>query len=310
MEKKLLVAVDSSRDSENAVRYAAGIHQTLKDMTFTLYHAQSAISQYILDEAERSPGVRAEVNKLLKKNDEAARKLLEARKQQMTALGVAEKDIQTATTPRVQGVAKDILEYAITSAFDAIVVGRRGVSGLQAMYSGSVSANIVDNSEVVPVWIVDEKAATDTILIAVDGSESSLRAVDHLSFIVGGSPNVRITFFHVTPRLQDVCPVDFDDSEAETFEDIIRKGDKVCIDRFFSHALKMLKDAGVQESQIEVESVEGVFRVGKAILEAYRKGKFGSLVIGRRGMGKKFFTGSVSRQIINQFSDGALWVVP
>ena len=159
MEKKLLVAVDSSRDSENAVRYAAGIHQTLKDMTFTLYHAQSAISQYILDEAERSPGVRAELNKLLKKNDEAARKLLEARKQQMTALGVAEKDIQTATTPRVQGVAKDILEYAITSAFDAIVVGRRGVSGLQAMYSGSVSANIVDNSEVVPVWIVGEKPA-------------------------------------------------------------------------------------------------------------------------------------------------------
>jgi hypothetical protein len=114
----------------------------------------------------------------------------------------------------------------------------------------------------------------------------------------------------VTPRLKDVCPVDFDDTEAETFEDIIRQGDKACIDRFFSHALKMLKEVGVGESQIEVETVEGVFRVGKVILEAYRKGKFGALVIGRRGMGKKFFTGSVSRQIINQFSNGALWVVP
>jgi nucleotide-binding universal stress UspA family protein len=104
--------------------------------------------------------------------------------------------------------------------------------------------------------------------------------------------------------------VDFDDAEAETFEDIVRRGDKACIDRFFSHALKMLKEAGVEKSQIEVETVEGVFRVGKVILEAYRKGKFGALVIGRRGMGKKFFTGSVSRQIIDQFSNGALWVVP
>ena len=310
MEKKLLVAVDSSRDSENAVRYAAGIYSALKNMTFTLYHAQSAISQYVLDEAERSPKAKADLNKLLRKNDDAARQLLDTRKQQMIELGVSDQAIQTATKPRMLGVAKDILEYSQAGSFDATVIGRRGVSGLQAMISGSVSANIVDNAEVVPVWIVDGEAASDNIMIAVDGSESSLRAVDHLSFIVGGNPDVKISFFHVTPRLQDVCSVDFDDIETETFEEIVRKGDKVCIDRFYSHALKMLKEAGVQESQIEVETVEGVFRVGKAILDAYRKGKFGALVIGRRGMGKKFFTGSVSRQIINQFSNGALWVVP
>ena len=310
MEKKLLVAVDRSRDSENAVKYAADIHNTLKNMTFTLYHAQSAISQYVLDEAKGSPKARAELDKLLKKNDHAAMQLLEELKQKMTSLGVAEEAIQTSTRPRSLGVAKDILEYAEKGRFDAIVLGRRGVSGLQAVFSGSVSGNIVDNSEVVPVWIVDEKPVSNRILVAIDGSESSLRAVDHLSFIIGGNPDVRITFFHVTPRLKDVCEVDFDDVESETIEDIIRKGDKVCIDRFYAHALKILKDAGVQEDQITVESAEGVLRVGKAILDTYKKGEFGALVIGRRGMGKKFFTGSVSRQIINQFSQGALWVVP
>lgn len=310
MKKKLLVAVDGSRDSKSAVRYAADAYKVFKDMTFTLYHAQPAISQYIVDEAERSLKARAELDKLLKKNHAAAVQLLETQKQQLTRLGVAEEAIETSTKPRTLGVAKDILEYSVAGSFDAVVVGRRGVSGLQAMVSGSVSANIVDNAEVVPVWIVDEEAASNHILVAVDGSESSLRAVDHLSFIAGGTPDVKISFFHVTPRLKDVCPVDFDDAEAETFEDIVRRGDKACIDRFFSHAQKMLKDAGVNENQIEVESVEGVFRVGKVILEAYRKGGFGALVIGRRGMGKKFFTGSVSRQIINQFSNGALWVVP
>jgi nucleotide-binding universal stress UspA family protein len=279
-------------------------------MTFTLYHAQPAISQYILDEAERSLKAKAELDKLLKKNHAAATELLESQKQQLTGLGVPEEAIETSTKPRTLGVAKDILEYSVAGSFDAVVVGRRGVSGLQAMVSGSVSANIVDNAEVVPVWIVDEEAASKDILVAVDGSESSLRAVDHLSYIVGGTSDVRISFFHVTPRLKDVCPVDFDDAEAETLEDIVRRGDKACIDRFFAHAQKMLKDAGVNENQIEVESVEGVFRVGKVILEAYQKGGFGALVIGRRGMGKKFFTGSVSRQIISQFSSGALWVVP
>jgi nucleotide-binding universal stress UspA family protein len=310
MEKKLLVAIDGSIDSQHAVEYVAGICKAYKNINFTLYHAQPAISQYIIDEAEKSPKAKAELNKLLKKNSQAAAKVPESQMQKLVRLGVPETAIETATKPRTLGVAKDILEYSVAGSYDAIVLGRRGVSGLQAMVTGSVSANIVDNAEVVPVWIVDEKAASNHIMVAVDGSESSLRAVDHLSFIVGGTPDVKISFFHVTPRLKDVCAVDFDDAEAETFEDIVRRGDKACIDRFFSHALKMLKEAGVEKSQIEVETVEGVFRVGKVILEAYRKGKFGALVIGRRGMGKKFFTGSVSRQIIDQFSNGALWVVP
>lgn len=310
MGKKILVAVDGSRDSRFVVRYGAAVYQQVRNMTFTLYHAQAAISDYIVEEAKRNPRAKSELNRLLRKNDETAKQVLETQKQQLTDLGVPEAAIETATRPRQLGVAKDILEYGLAGAFDAIAVGRRGVSGLQAMVSGSVSANIVDNSEVVPVWIVDEEAPSNDIMVAVDGSESSLRAVDHLSFITGGNPGVKISFFHVMPRLQDVCPVDFQDVETQAIEEIVRHGDKVCIDRFFSRALKMLKEAGVQESQVEVASVEGAFRIGKTVMNAYQEGNFGTLVIGRRGMGKKFFTGSVSRQIINQFSKGALWVVP
>jgi hypothetical protein len=34
------------------------------------------------------------------------------------------------------------------------------------------------------------------------------------------------------------------------------------------------------------------------------------VVVGRRGLNKKYFTGSVSRYLMNQFSNGALWIVP
>jgi hypothetical protein len=117
-------------------------------------------------------------------------------------------------------------------------------------------------------------------------------------------------FFHVAPRLQDFCPIDFADTETEELETIIQQGDKACIDRFFAHARKKLAESGFQDSQIHINVKEGGFRVGKAVLDAYRQGKYGTLVIGRRGMDKKFFTGSVSRYLINQFSNGALWVVP
>jgi hypothetical protein len=46
------------------------------------------------------------------------------------------------------------------------------------------------------------------ILLAVDGSESALRAVDHMAFMLSGNPEVRFCFFHVTPRLKDCCEID------------------------------------------------------------------------------------------------------
>jgi hypothetical protein len=114
----------------------------------------------------------------------------------------------------------------------------------------------------------------------------------------------------VAPRLRDYCPVDFEDIDSEAVEEIILQGDRHCIDQFYAHARKRLDEAGIQENQISFESAEGVFRVGKTVLDEYRRGKFGTLVVGRRGFNKTFFTGSVSRYLFNQFTEGALWVVP
>ncbi|WP_319407174.1 universal stress protein [uncultured Desulfosarcina sp.] len=310
MEKKVLIAVDDSRHSENAVRYAAGVYETVKEMKIVLFHVEPTISQYLVDEAKTKPGAYAELQKLMRKSHQAAQAMLEKDKALMVSSGVAEKDIQVMSLPRKFGAAKDILEYGTALLYDAIIVGRRGLSGLAEVFIGSVSANIVDNSQLVPVWLVDEKSPSQEVMVAVDGSESSLRAVDHLAFILGGNTEMTITFFHVAPRLSDVCPIDFSETDTSQLEAVIQQGDKACIDRFYAHALKKLEEAGIEERQIKVDVRKGGLRVGKSVLEAYRKGKFGTLIVGRRGMNKQFFTGSVSRSLVNQFSKGALWVVP
>lgn len=309
MQKEIMIAVDDSRHSKIAVRYAIDICRALKDVKFTVMHVQPTISQYLLDEAKSKPQAYAELEKVNRKNADTAQRLLEKYKSQMAAAGIAEEHLQLKTHPRKLGVAKDILEAGLAGHFDALILGRRGLSGLQDMIIGSVSANIVNNSMDTPVWLVDEEGASQDIMVAVDGSENALKAVDHLAFIIAGNTDLKISFFHVTPRLQDFCPVDFEENESDALEEIIRQGDQHCIDQFFSHAQKILNEAGIQQNQISFKTSEGVFRVGKAVLDEYRRGNFGSLVVGRRGMNKQFFTGSVSRYLINQFSGGALWVV-
>ena len=310
MQKKVLIAVDDSRHSENAIHYAAGLSESVKELKFVLFHVQPTISQYLVDEARFKPSANAELKKLMKKGHETAQTLLQKHKALMVSRGVAEDQVQAISLPRKFGVGKDILEYGTALLYDAIIVGRRGVSGLAEVFVGSVSANVVDHSELLPVWIVDKKSPSKGIMVAVDGSQSSLRAVDHLAFIFGGNPDVTITFFHATPRLADFCPIDFSQSDTSPLEAVIEQGDRVCIDRFYAHALKTLAEAGIGESQIHVEVQKGGFKVGKAILDACRKGGFGTLVVGRRGMDKRYFTGSASRYLVNQFSGGALWVVP
>ncbi len=310
MEKKVLVAVDDSRHSENSLRYAAGLIETVKDLKFVLYHVQPTISQYLLDEARTKPGANAQLKKLMRKTHDAAKALLAKHKAIMVSLGVAEADIQVMTLPRHFGVAKDILEYATALVYDAIVIGRRGVSGLTELLDGSVSNNVVNNSELLPIWVVDDTPLSKGIMVAVDGSRNSLRAVDHLSFILGGNTDITISFFHVIPRLADFGPIDFSDTDTSQLEAIIRESDSAHIDRFYARALQKLADAGIEERQIRVDVKKGGLKVGKAVLEAYHKGGFGTLVVGRRGADRRYFSGSVSRYLVNRFSGGALWVVP
>ena len=89
MGKKLIIAVDDSRHSKNAVRYAAGIYKVMEDISLTLMHVQPTISQYLLDEAKKSPQAYAALEKVNRKNTETANHLLEKYKEQMMALSIA-----------------------------------------------------------------------------------------------------------------------------------------------------------------------------------------------------------------------------
>ena len=311
MDKKILIAVDDSIHSKNALRYVAGMSAILMDLNFTLFHVQPAISQFLLDEARISAKANSELKKIIQKNSLTARNMLETYKFQMIKMGIDEKRIELLTHPKMLGRTKDIIEHARQMLYDAIVVGRRGLSRAQKLVMGSVTTELLENSKGSPVWIVDDEVKSSKIILSVDGSESSFRAVDHLSFMVGENPDVKITLFHVIPRFTDYCEISFDktESEIDEMDEIIIKGDKRYIDNFYAHCRRCFKKAGINEDQIEIKTAKCSVNVGKVIIDEVTKGNYGTLVIGRRGVNKSFFLGSVSRYLANKISNRALWIV-
>lgn len=310
MEKKILLAADDSSQSRLAARYAAAMSAVVPGMGITLLHVQPAVPRFLVDEAQWDIKTQAEIAKMAARNLESANRLLEAHQEELVRSGVPESAVELKTQPGRQGAAKDILDIAQEGLFDAVLIGRRGVSAIEEMLMGSVSSDLVQNSRLIPVWLVDGEVGSTGILAAVDGSENSLRAVDHLCFLLSGNPEARFCLLHIAPMLRDYCAVDFSNTQASELEEVAARGDRRCMDDFFGAVLKKLKEFGIAEEQVEIKTATTAIGVGREILKTAKEAGFGTIVLGRRGVNKSFFSGSVSHRVCQGLTDAAVWLVP
>lgn len=309
MKKQILLAVDDSVHSKNAVRYAVDMTRSIRELHFVLFHIQPRPSGFLVDEAKTSLKAKTALETLRRKNKAAAEVFLNGFRADMEGMGVDPDRIECVTRPSKLGVARDILDYAQDRQFDAIVLGRRGVGRVTEMIMGSLAKKVVEYSQVIPVWIVDGKVESRRIMLAVDGSETSLRAVDHVSFMLMNSKNVFVTLFHVAARLRDRCEIDFADI-GKDIEEVIAQGEKRCIDQFLAHAYQKFQDAGLPPERLEVRQAKKALGVSRAIIAEAEEGHFGTVVVGRRGVDKAFYMGSVSNYVLDRSSDRAIWLVP
>ena len=310
MEKKIVIAVEDSVYARRAVEYAVKMGFVIKDLHYVLFNVQPTISDYLLHDTHINPQARAALKDVIAKNQETSENLLGDFKTLITGKGIDEKMVETVTQPRVMGIAKDILNYSKQRLCDAILLGRRGVSKLEEAFMGSVSNTVIEHASTIPIWAVGgEVGSSSKIMLAIDGSESALRAVDHISVMIGDNADMKVTLLHVTPRLRDYCTIEFDE-EGDVVEELITQGDRQCVESFYLHAQQRFREAGVEESQIDIREVQSVINVGKTIVDEVDKEQCGTLVLGSRGVSESFFLGGVSRYCFNKASNCAVWIVP
>jgi nucleotide-binding universal stress UspA family protein len=309
VEKRILIAVDGSVYARKAMEYAAGIGSIVKRVQYTLLHIHPKLSEYLVEDAKKDPQSVATLKKAKKKNHEESIRLLDESKDIMVKLGISEDKIETVSEEQTRGTAKAILDHGKKSLCDAIVLGRRGVSRLAESFMGSITNSVLEHTDDTPVWAIGGDVKPSKIMIAVDGSDSSLRAVDHVSFMLGDNPDSKITLLHVTPRLRDYCTIDFD-KEGDPMKEVILSGDKQCVDSFYIHAKERFAKAGMDESQIDIREVTTTLNIGKTIVDEALKGGFSTVVVGRRGINNSFFMGSVSSRVLTNAKDCAVWLVP
>ena len=310
MEKKILIAVDGSVNALDAVHYATLMGDVIGNLNFGLMVIQPALSQYLMDEAQIKPQARMALDKAIRANKAKADEILDQAAERMARKGIGEDRIERLTKPRDVGVASDLLVTGEAKPYDAILVGRRGVSYLRELVMGSVTASLVEHSKSIPIWVVDGTVKSTDVLLAADGSKASLRALDHLAFMAATDERRKVHLLHIRPRFKDYCEIDLEAGSAQSAHEVILNSDRQCMDDFYPKALEVLAKYNIDAGRFDIRQLNGRMSISRSILEYAADHHFSTIVMGRRGISRNPFTGSVSRTMLNKAENVALWVVP
>ncbi len=304
--KRILLAVDGSNASLEAVRYVARIFPTARTEVI-LFHVAANI-----------PGIFWHISEELRNRTAPARAWVHETHRTMSAfmddatyeLSQAGFDLD-AVTAKIErqhhGVVRDIIDEA-ERGYDAVVVSRRGRSRTKNALVGKTGNRLMKKLHDMPIIVVSGTPSTQKIMIALDSTEDASRGVACVGYLLAEAPT-DITLCHVIKsRMMYYPPASLYYAEGQDESWAARNRER--IDPWIAKAQGHLVWAGVAPERISVSILEDCISRATGMLDEARKTGIGTIVTGRRHLNtlESWLYGSVSRQIVNWARGMAVWV--
>jgi nucleotide-binding universal stress UspA family protein len=157
MANKVLLALDNSKYSLKAVRYAA---KTLKpdSMVTMLTVLPDPTAACGLDGPSLIPIFKKNLKTFCTIEDAkkaAMEGFLEEAKKRLVEAGFSSKNISIRIRKKKVGIARDILKEAKSGKYDTVVMGRRGLTGVKQFVAGSVTNKTFQFAQNITLIIVE-----------------------------------------------------------------------------------------------------------------------------------------------------------
>ncbi len=315
IQKKLLVPVDGSERTIQTVNYVRNFLPADANMRIVLFHVFSGpLEEY--RELEEDSACLAVVNQLRKREPEDKRKLreyLEQAKRNLISGGFSEQSIEIKFQNIIKGVARDIIDEA-RNGYTAVVMRRRGMGALKNIILGSVAVKLLQALTFIPIIIVGQASPVNKILLAVDASPASMKAVEFVASMIGGY-GYEVCVFHAIPGLG---AINFDLSDINKLKAIDVNVSDTCLEAFKLKVARLIQDvkdrlttSGFEPEKVSARVLSGVHRRSDAIIKEAEDRGYGTIVVGRRGLSKvdAFFMGRVSHAVVYGGKKLTVWVV-
>ncbi|MFC1822856.1 universal stress protein [Thermodesulfobacteriota bacterium] len=306
-EKKVLLAVDGSRQSLNTVDYASRLLPS--DRTeVVLFNVLSRVPEFFDDlgklpkhgrtiEKGWETAISDSINQFM---SDAARIFM--------GRGFPQEALTIKVESKKEGVARDIISESYRG-YDVVLMGRNGFNMQQEPILGSIAGKLIEKISHESLCVVGANPETQSILLALDASERSMLAVEFVGEMLSGS-DVQLTLFHAIrgpstfqQRFRKIFNLTFEDEWIETglyeMKPLLRE------------YKNRLVRAGFDPRCITTKINTKVSNRSVAIVEEAVKGGYGTIVVGRRGLSavEAFFMGRVGRKVLQLAKEQAVWVV-
>ncbi|BBO85741.1 hypothetical protein DSCO28_63070 [Desulfosarcina ovata subsp. sediminis] len=315
IQKKLLVLVDGSERSIQTVNYIKDFMPVDENMRIVLFHVFDGRPEEFR-ELEQAPTCINAVSQL--QNQEAEQKAaiwwyLERAKEVLTKGGIPKQSIEIKLHLRKDGVARDIIKEA-KNDYSAVIMRRRGLGALRRIILGSVAVKLLQSIAFIPIIIVGQVPTNKKILLAVDASPSSRKAVEFIGSLLGGH-GYEACIFHAIIGLGSMA-FKFPEVNAPEFPEVGMPDN--CIEAFKLKTARLLqatKDtlllSGFDSGKISEKIITGAHSRSLEILKETEEGGYSTIVVGRRGLSKveAFFMGRVGHKVVYGGDKFTVWVV-
>jgi nucleotide-binding universal stress UspA family protein len=309
-EKRILIALDGSTQAFDATMYVAR-HWASTKPKVTLMHVMRALPEVFCDLQKQvtfKQSLKDKHHQWVDHAKQTGEELLARAKKILTDANIPEKNVSVNLQQAQKGVARDLIAES-KNGYDAIVLGRRGLSLLQAPFLGSVSTKVIQRAHDVAVWLVGGCPPASNILLAVDGSEYAAGAVRYVAGFAADS-NVKIMLFHVIRAVEPAFRELFSmhAREVEAFMEQLGIETWAMFERYRD----MLVNHGVQDDRVAFKTITQASSRAAAILDEARSAGYGTVVMGRRGLSRVygFLTGRVTNKVLHQGEGLAFWICP
>jgi nucleotide-binding universal stress UspA family protein len=202
-------------------------------------------------------------------------------------------------------VSEQILRLARDGSYSTLIMGRRGLTPLQALLLGSVTRKVLSLAEQVTVYVAGHEAVprgkcpVSPLLLPVDGSNLSLAAVRQAAALAQAflALEPRLVLFHVV----DIALLT--QSYEEGADDLVRGGEEA-----LAAARAILREAGL-EGRWEEKLVTG--HPARTIVQEAEAGDYALVMMGSKGHGtlERLFLGSVTSHVVHRVSRPTVAVV-
>ena len=156
MDKKILVAIDDSENAMRAVEFVANfftpdnkitLFNVIQDTAALCEMNSPELTSYFISQQRSFCILEEKKKELVNEALQKARKIL-------MDVGFEEKNITIKSDIKNSGVARDIIKEA-RAGYNAVVLGRRGLSGIKDFVLGSVSQKVFHSAKDISVLVVD-----------------------------------------------------------------------------------------------------------------------------------------------------------